>query len=196
MSIGTGLLILATALGWSAGRHRALPPVRLIGWWVRLVVAPLIRSPSWPRRSATIFLNNAAVLAVIVALGRWLIAAYASVTVLGLSLGLGLRILAGLDGDLAVHVRPGRPHVRRKLIIGVALNLLEPPAIVLALGLSLGRQTAPLDESRVWSLFATWVVPLLVLAAVGEGLWLGAGQEKPPPQDALAAGDSDGRQGR
>lgn len=182
MLIGTTLLVVATSAGWSFGRHRALPPVRLVAWWVRFVVAPLVRSRSWFRRSATIFVNNTAVLAAVVALGPWVAFAYAGVIALGLSLGIGLRVLARLDGDLAIAVGPSGT-TQWTLVVGVALNLLEPPAIIIALGLSLGRQSVPLDSAWTWSIFAKWLVPLLILAAVGEGLWLGAGRRDRPPTD-------------
>jgi len=183
MIVGTLLMAAATAAGWSFGRHRSAAPVRLIAWWVNLVVAPLIRSRSWLRRSATIFVNNAAVLASVVALGRWIAFAYAGVIALGLSLGIGLRVLGRLDGDLAFEVGTSRS-ARWKVAVGLSLNLLEPPAIVVALGLSLARQSVPLDAAWTWSIFGTWLVPLLLLAAVGEGLWLGAGRHHSPPPAA------------
>ena len=62
-----------------------------------------------------------------------------------------------------------------KTMIGVALNLLEPPAIVLVIGLSLGRTAAPLPAGVAWEMFVVWAVPLLLAAAAGEALWLGSG---------------------
>ena len=54
------------------------------------------------------------------------------------------------------------------------LNLLEPPAIIAAIGLSLGRSVVPLSPGQAWEAFAAWIVPALLIAAGGEALWLGA----------------------
>ena len=53
------------------------------------------------------------------------------------------------------------------------LNLLEPPAIALALGLAIGRSAIPLSSTQAWGVFLTWVVPAMLVAAGGEALWLG-----------------------
>ena len=137
------------------------------------------------RRAATIFLNNTAVLAAVVALGVWTVAAFLGVAALGLSLGIGLRILSGSLDDLAVPAGGSSGHARRAVTFGVVLNLLEPPAIVLALGLALGRRAIPLAGAETWTVFAFWVVPALLAAAAGEALWLGAGREEPPTEEVV-----------
>ena len=114
-----------------------------------------------------IFLNNASVLTVMVIAGRWPLAPIILISVVGMSLGIGLRVLSDrladpLPPDVMLTSR-GRWRVRA----GVALNLLEPPAILLAVGLSLGYSAIPLATERVWEVFLLWVVPATLLAAGG-----------------------------
>ena len=78
---------------------------------------------------------------------------------------------------------------RRRIRIGIALNMLEPPAIVVTLGLTLGLRTIPLTCEQAWQTFGVWVVPALFVAAAGEALWLGVGQAK---DRSIEATDSDG----
>lgn len=187
MLAATVLAALTTVAGWRLGRRHSLPPVRLIAWWVTRVAVPLVKSPAWSRRATIIFLNNTVVLATVVALGAWRAAAFLGVAGLGLSLGIGLRILSGRAEHFPVPVAPTSPRARSALTIGVVLNLLEPPAIVLALGLALGRQAIPLSKEQTWTTFAVWVVPALLIAAAGEALWLGAGRAYPGTEEAVAS---------
>lgn len=174
--LGTGLLVAGVGAGWVAGQASWLPPVRLIATWVRCFVLPLLRCQSWWRRATAIFVNNVSILAALLAVGRWHGASLLGVAGLGLSLGIGLRVLSGAseafgDLDLGSDVR-----ARRCIRIGVLLNLLEPPAIILTIGLSLSRAAVPLPAPQVWETFALWVVPPTLLAAAGEALWMGAMQ--------------------
>ena len=171
--LGTGLLLASTGVGWAMGRAASQPPVRLIGWWLRHVVLRLLRTPSWWRRAGGIFANNVTLLAVLLAVGRWQLAAFAGVLCLGVSLGIGIRLLSD-EALESLWPASGSMHKRRARL-GIALNLLEPPAIMLTMGLSLGCVAVPLTPADVWATFAVWVIPALLLAAAGEALWLGAG---------------------
>ncbi len=197
--LGSGLALVGTGLGWAMGAEDSIPPVRLIAWWVRNIAQPLLRCRRWWIRAATIFLNNAVILLSLVAIGHWRIAAVVAVAGLGVSLGIGLRLLSDMPSDAVVPtVQPNRA-VRRRINLGVGLNLLEPPAIMLAIGLSLGRQTISLETAAVWVTFAVWVVPLTLVAAAGEAIWLGECQreeEEPDPNDARSSdSDTERRQG-
>ncbi len=173
--LGTGLLVIGSGAGWVAGRASWLPPVRLIAMWVGSFVLPLMRCRSWWRRAAGIFVNNVSILAALLALGRWHGVSLVGVAGLGLSLGIGLRILSGESDAFGELDLGSNAWAKRCIRIGLFLNLLEPPAIILTIGLSLSRATIPLPAQQVWETFALWVVPLTVLAAAGEALWMGAG---------------------
>ncbi len=190
-AMGTGLALVGTGLGWAVAQTESLPPVRLVAWWVRRIVVPLLHSRSWRRRAAVIFVNNVSILAVLTAVGRWHWGALVSVAGLGAGLGIGLRILSNEPtADLQPDRAPGAG-AKRSFRIGIALNLLEPPAIILTIGLSLGRLAVPLSHVEVWETFALWVVPATVLAAGGEALWLGASQDVPGTQDSLPPDETD-----
>ena len=62
----------------------------------------------------------------------------------------------------------------RRVIWGMGLNLLEPPAIAVALGLALSYSSAPLTDTQLWQTFVFVVAPLMLVAAGGESLWMGA----------------------
>ena len=59
--------------------------------------------------------------------------------------------------------------------LGFVLNLVEVPAIVVAVGLSMGQLAAPneLSAPELWRIFGLLVLPVLVVAAGGESLWIG-----------------------
>jgi hypothetical protein len=184
-ALGTGLALVGTGLGWTLGQSRSLVPVRVVAWWVRRVVVPLLHARSWWRRAAVIFANNVSLLAILTALGRWHWAALVGVAGLGVGLGIGIRVLSG---EPRVNLQPDRaPRTDANwgFGLGIALNLLEPPAIILAIGLSLGRLAVPLSPMDVWQTFALWVVPATALAAAGESLWLGVSQPASDIEDTL-----------
>jgi hypothetical protein len=122
-----------------------------------------------------ILTNNTLVLAGLVALGTSRAGAAAGVAVVGVALGIGLRTLSEYSPHWSPPPPNCSPRIRRNVRVGVALNLLEFPAIALAVGLSVGRGHLPLDDEGIWLAFGVWVVPLLILAAAGEALWLGTG---------------------
>ncbi len=173
MLVGSGLTLASVWVGWSVGRYASLPPVWLIRSWVRHVVVPLVTCDSWGCRAAAIFINNTTICAVVVAAGAWAITGWLAVIVLGLSLGAGLRALGDPSNGLTFDARA---EMNKRIGVGFALNMLEPPAIVVAIGLSLGQSAmaAGLSWDRVWETFAVCVIPLLLAAAAGEALWLGA----------------------
>lgn len=174
--LGTGLAVVGVAAGWSLGRETSVAPVRLIAWWVRKVVLPLLRCRSGVRRAGVIFANNISILALLVLAGARLPSSLLVIAALGVSLGIGLRVLSDHEDVLPaapIALNSSRPGATRRIRIGIALNLLEPPAIALAIGLSLGRTPAGLSPVEVWSAFGIWVVSLTLIAAVGESLWLG-----------------------
>ena len=189
MVLGIAIVLATTFLGWAIGRHRGFPLVRWVGFWVRYVVLPLIRQRSCIGRAVGIFVNNIAILSGLVAVGAIPGAAFIAAALLGLSLGIALRLLMGVEEPFTpAQVHPTSTDAWR-VRIGVSLNLLEPPAIAVALGLSLGSWQAagepargllgivPLPTAQTWETFAVWVVPAMVLAACGESLWLGVFRE-------------------
>lgn len=185
-ALGTGLILIGTGAGWTVGQAARLPPVRLIAWWISRFVLPVLRCRSWWGRAAAIFANNLSILAALLALGRWHAASIVGVAGLGISLGIGLRVLSGPSGAVirTAPVRKRCADERRRLRIGVALNLLEPPAIILTIGLSLGRVPIALSWTQAWETFALWVFPLTLVAAAGEALWMGVTRIANDSQDA------------
>ena len=171
--LGSGLACVGVVLGWVSAGNRSLPPVRLVRSWVRCVAVPVLRSRWWTLRTAAIFANNACALAALLAAGRWHLLGLLAVAALGVGLGMGMRLLSG-ESEVCVGASSKlSPNARRAVRAGVALNLLEPPAIILTIGLSLGRSATPLWPEQAWTIFALWVIPTILLAAGGEALWIG-----------------------
>jgi hypothetical protein len=175
MVVGAVLVVCAAGVGWVVGRFSSLLPVRLVTWWVKRVIVPLVRSRSWWRRATAIFVNNTVVLGVVLAAGFHLVLSVVAAVGLGVSLGIGLRVLSEQTDTLSLLLDDTDARARWRIRIGMALNLLEPPAILLTLGLSLGLTSTSLTPGAAWETFAVWVVPLLAVAGGGEGLWIGAG---------------------
>jgi len=173
--LGSTLFLSATALGWALGRRRNMVVVRAVSWWMHTVVVPLVSCRLWTQRALVIVTNNALVLAAVVALGVRPVGAALAVGVVGLALGIGLRALSEFTPHWSAPGPNCPAEVRRQVKVGVALNLLELPAVALAVGLSIGRSRLPLSDADIWWAYGVWVVPLLVFAAGGEALWLGAG---------------------
>ncbi len=181
--VGGAVILVGVVAGWWAGPARRRWPVRVVAWWLAHVVRPVIASRSWLRRAVTIAANNTLVCATLVLLGPLGRVAWLGVACLGLGLGIALRLMFGAyassEGDIGAVVPRGR--VRE--LIGVALNLLEVPAIMLAAGLGLGQGalSPALDLPGALWVFGLIVFPLLVVSAAGEALWMGAVPDLPEP---------------
>jgi len=177
VALGTALALAGTWAGWLIGRYRSFAFVRWIRWWVVRVVRPLVTCRSWAARAMFIFVNNIVILWALVAMGPWMGAAIAGAAALGISLGIALRVIGDATWDFAAPTANGNGNGgrRRTFRAGIALNLLEPLAIALALGISIGQGTSSLSSTEAWRLFAYVVVPPMLIAALGEALWIGAG---------------------
>lgn len=186
MLMGLALLVFAIVAGHSIARDPSLRFVRATRWWVHRVVLPLVRHPSGLVRAVSIFVNNASIMAVLVAVGVWPWAAIGVTGLVGVSMGVALRLLSGelLDFDPEqTELTPGDAALLR---FGMGLNMLEPPAILASIGLGIGALAAGLDRADVWRSFVTGVLPLAGVAAIGEAMWLGAtlrAVRKAPPGD-------------
>ena len=181
--VGTVLIVTAVWVGWLSGPARSFPLVRFIRWWLVRVMLPRLGSPSWWYRAGVIAVNNISILAVVMALGVWPVAALISVALCGVSMGIALRILPDMPSGFTFPASDWPAGFRWRVWTGVILNLLEPPAIVLAIGLSIGQRSIPLAADQAWASFALWVVPAMLLAAGGEALWLGAAMDPHAGQD-------------
>lgn len=174
-----GLVIgVGVCAGWWEARRPGRWTVQAVEWWLDHLVRPLLGSRSWPRRTLVIAANNISVCAVMTALGALGPAAWVGVAGVGFSLGIGLRLLLATT---QTPVTDGPPLSGRQRIaswIGIALNMLEPPAILLAAGLALsqGALSPTIALAAAWGTFVKVVLPLLVVAAAGEALWMGARQ--------------------
>lgn len=176
MIVGTVLAVACVGAGWILALGNTGGPTRLIAWWVHHVVDRIVRAGCWRRRCAGIFANNTAVTALLVALGAWAVGAWAGIVCLGLSLGIGLQVMSRRPDAFGIVTNSADVRAARRIRVGVTLNMLEPPAIAIAIGLSLGRNALPagLSAGQSWETFAVCVVPLLLVAACGEALWLDA----------------------
>lgn len=171
--VGGVAIITGVILGWFLGQARGSGLVRLVVWWVEHVVRPLVRSRSWFRRAAIIAANNALVCLVAVLLGAFGSLAWLAVGGLGLSLGVSMRLTMGGNPFLD----PGRPPTslgRGLEVLGLLLNLLEVPALLMAAGLCLGQGAWPagIGLGAALGAFVWCVVPLLAIGAAGEALWM------------------------
>ncbi len=187
MVLGTTLIVLATAVGWLVAGFQGFFFVRWVNFWVKRVVIPLLQTPSWSRRTVTIFANNTLVLAAILLLGSWGISSRLGVILAGLSLGVAFRHLAEYLADSDFFSDPSTPGDRRRFRIGIVLNSLEIGAIVVTVGLTVGVPDLNVSLAQAWTLYGFGVVPTLLVAAGGEALWMGVvwrggnvGGEEPP----------------
>lgn len=165
-------MVVAVWVGWTNAEGGSLALVRLVRWWLARIMLPQLASRWWLWRTAVIATNNLLILLALMALGRWLAAVLVGVALCGVAMGIALRLLPDLPGGFNLPVGGGHG-AKWRMGVGVALNLLEPPAIAAALGLAVGRSVMPLPAVQTWSVFATWVVPAMLIAAGGEALWLG-----------------------
>ncbi len=175
--VGGAVILLAVVPGWWLGREPRRWAVRLVGWWLDQIVRPLLASRWWLRRAVTIAANNTAVCAGMVVLGALGPVAWIAVASVGLGLGIALRQMIGIDvpEEERRAEQPTMPRAKMQEAIGVALNLLEIPAIMVAAGLSLaqGAMSSVLELPGAVVLFASVVIPLLIVSAAGEALWMG-----------------------
>jgi len=171
--LGAGLLVFACCAGWAISRARAFAPVRFVTWWVQRVLFPALRHGSWFVRATVIYVNNMLILTVLMLVSPIPLAVIVVTAVVGASIGIVMRALSEdqVWGSSAAP-RPKPTHVRL-MSLGLGLNLLEPPAIALTLGLALGRVPRGLTGVEVWRVFAMVVAPLMLAAACGESLWMG-----------------------
>lgn len=179
MIVGTVLLLIGMAIGLGIGRVQSFVLVRWVRGWVSRVIIPLLYKRSWLLRTLTIFVNNMAILIGMILLGVWSTAAIAGVALVGLSMGIALRVLSDQPKSFAAPGDSMSDSDRRRFRIGLLLNLLEPPAIIVALGISLGRTIAPLTLEQIWEIVSCWIVPAMLVAACGEALWIGVAIKKP-----------------
>lgn len=172
MMIGIALMALSATAGWIIARYRGFLLVRVVAWWLSHVVLPLLSARMWLKRTPIIFTNNALVLGLLVALGKWHVAGRVGVILAGLSLGMALFLLGDHFADTQLGRQPLPRRAQRLVTIGVLLNLLEIGAIFAALGLAVGAAKLGLPRAEVWTVFGVVVTPVLFVAAGGEALWL------------------------
>jgi hypothetical protein len=171
--IGGAVIVICVAVGWRAGRRRTGWLVRCTRYWFDRVAGPLLASGSWAKRALIIAANNSLVCFALVILGALGHLAWLGLAAVGLGLGAALRLM--LDLPLANGVKTRLSWRKRVLAgLGIVLNLLEPPAILLSAGLSLaqGAMGDALDLRLAVLLYVQFVLPVLVVAAGGEALWL------------------------
>lgn len=176
--VGTGVILAGAVAGWRLGRRPERRAARLVAWWLRRVVRPLMASRSWWRRAVIIAANNSLTCALMVGLGAAGPVAWAAVAGVGVGLGLALRLMLTSPPEQGASVERGVGRQRVVTWLGVALNLLEIPAIALSAGLCLaqGALWPVLTWAGAWRLFGCFVLPALAIAAAGEALWMGVGR--------------------
>jgi len=186
--VGGAAIVVCVAIGWVAGRERQARFVCLVSWWLDHVVRPLLVKRSWFQRTVIIAANNSLVCVAVVVIGAVGNLSWLGVVFVGLGLGVALRLM--LDGKPTapsdVDAEPlaqdeqgpgdgvGARRLRWLATIGLALNLLEIPAILFSAGLSLGQGSlsSALSLSDALTAFASIVMPVLFVSAAGEALWM------------------------
>lgn len=179
--VGGAVVIGFTLAGWRIGGVRDRRLVHVVAWWLQHVVGPLLASRSWARRAAIIAANNSLICAATVALGALGHIAWLGVAGIGLGLGVAIRLM--MAGPIPGRGNVEAPAPRRPILqgLGLGLNLLEVPAIMLSAGLSLtqGAMSSDLGTKAALGTFALLVFPLLVVSAAGEALWMTTDPEFP-----------------
>ena len=179
---GVAVLIIAAVAGWGMAAHGGFIPVRAVRFWMERVILRALHHRRWSARAAIILCNNTAICALLVLAGGWPGGSWTAVTVVGLSMGIALRSLAGspeAPGLEALQPDSDAPPKTDLLLwLGLLLNLIEVPAIIVTLGLSMGQLASPNDLSpdEMWGVFLILVTPALLVAAAGEALWIGRRQ--------------------
>ncbi len=198
--LAAGLLVFACCAGWGISQSESLAVVRLVRWWIRRVVMPLLRSRSWLVRSVAIYVNNMVILSALVALGHWSWAVIAGTAFVGVVMGIAVRALSVIPELSDVSGRSGSEASGEDFLAswrvqwGMALNLLEPPAIVVALGLALSCEPESLSAGQVWGAFLVVVAPMMLVAACGESLWMGESEAFDAGVSSSGTGDGDPEQ--
>jgi len=181
----TGGLLMAACvlLGWWFSRRRRGPLVTWTRWWFDCVARRVLDEASWAPRAGMIAANNILNTGLIVCAGVLNHLSWLAIAFVGLELGAAARLMAGVP-----TARRGVTDADRGplwvVMLGIGWTLLEICAILLSVGLSLGQGTLgpELSLGEALACFGVIVVPLLVLAATGEGLWLtayGVGEADP-----------------
>lgn len=178
--VGSAVIVVAAIIGWRFGAIRDAWFVRVIEVWMRYVLDPLRATRSWLVRMVMIFINNSLACGLLVLAGGVGSLGWLAALLMGLALGCGMRRLSA-----SLPIEPGEfngqddPEPRSAgsallHLIGLLLNLLEVPAIMLSVGLSLaqGGLSAGLDRAAAIEIYLSVVVPLLGVAAGGEALWM------------------------
>lgn len=188
--VGTAIIVVVAGAGWVWAADRGRLPVRVVAWWVDHVVQPLVRLRTWAARAVVIALNNSIACGLMMLLGVVPLLGWVGVVCIGLTLGIAIRRMTTLempmsadhgsvasDGDASDNEGSARRAWRRVAItVGLALNALELPAIMLSAGLALGQgaMSEALSRTEAVQTYLVLIVPTLFVAAAGESLWMGA----------------------
>lgn len=179
--VGSVIAFVCMGIGWRAGAVRESLAVRITMGWLNHIVRPLFASRSWLRRLVIIAGNNAMMSAIVVGLGRFGHLAWLGVVCLGLGLGIALRLMltVPVEDQEGTDMQSRRDRVLTG--IGLVLNLIEVPALMLTTGLALsqGALSASLDLKAAMTVFAVVTLPMLVVSAAGEALWMAVNPKLP-----------------
>lgn len=171
--IGGAVMVAGAFMGWWMTRGRRGWLLQCTTWWFDRVVRPVLTTRSWAARAAIIAANNSLVCAALVVAGALGYVAWLAILLVGLALGTALRLVA----EVADTFEPEPALTLRQRIgagVGIVLNLLEPPAILASIGLALaqGALADSLALPAAGEFYIRFVLPILVVAAAGEALWL------------------------
>ncbi|MHC4672752.1 MAG: hypothetical protein ACYTBZ_09745 [Planctomycetota bacterium] len=173
--VATAVIVICVLVGWKAADVHDRWAVRAVKWWMDHVVYRVLTSPSWLKRTLMIAANNSLICLCAVLLGALGHLAWLAVAGIGFCLGVALHLMikaTAVDRD-----DRETPISRNKTLtaIGMLLNLLEVPAIMLSAGLSLAQcaLTSTIDLSAALSVFGWFAMPMFIIGAAGESLWMG-----------------------
>lgn len=181
--ISGGLILVCVGIGWHLAHARGGWLIGGVSWWLEHVVRPVMESRTWLRRAGIIAANNTFVCASLVLLGTVSLAAWIGLAGVGLSLGAALRLMFTTFLPEIADETPQTPRWRAIAAVGLALNLLEIPAILLSGGLSLaqGALTSAITTPDAMMTFLVIGVPLLLVSAAGEATWMAVSPHLPRP---------------
>jgi len=172
--IGGVVIVVFVFLGIYQGRTSENIITWSVKWWLDHVVRVIVSSPSWLFRTAAIAANNTLVCFAAVVLGALVYIAWIGIACIGFSLGIALTLMTTNKSFESDEEQSPFSRKSKSTTIGLVLNLLEVPAIMLSAGLSLaqGALGSTLNLSQAITTFALIVIPLLLISAAGESLWM------------------------
>ena len=173
--IGGAVIVVCALVGWLAGNVHDRWAVRVVKWWLDHIVYRVVISRSWLKRTVMIAVNNSLICLCPPLLGKLDYIAWLAIACIGFCLGVALRLMIKETPAVRDDEEKIISSNTKSPIIGMLLNLLEIPAIMLCagLGLSQGAMTSTIDLPSALHIYCLFALPMFIIGASGESLWMG-----------------------